>query len=60
MIGFWSFAFLLVFGVGGAYLGNPQPFQDLADRIEPSTATNAGVRTVDQIIYCLAAWPING
>ncbi len=54
MIGFWSFGFLLVFGVSGAYLGNPQPFQDLADRIEPSTATNAGVRTVDQIIYWLA------
>jgi uncharacterized iron-regulated membrane protein len=54
MIGFWSFGFLLVFGVSGIYLGNPQPFQDLADRIEPATAANAGLRTVDQIIYWLA------
>jgi uncharacterized iron-regulated membrane protein len=54
MIGFWSFGFLLVFGISGIYLGNPQPFQDLADRIEPATVANAGVRTVDQIIYWLA------
>jgi uncharacterized iron-regulated membrane protein len=54
MIGFWSLGFLLLFGLSGAYLGNPQPFQDLADRIEPATATNAGLRTVDSIIYWLA------
>lgn len=54
MMGFWSFGFLLIFGVSGIYLGNPQPFQDLADRIEPATAANAGVRAVDQIIYWLA------
>jgi uncharacterized iron-regulated membrane protein len=54
MIGFWSFGFLLVFGISGIYLGNPQPFQDLADRIEPATVANAGVRTVDQMIYWLA------
>jgi uncharacterized iron-regulated membrane protein len=54
MIGFWSFGFLVVFGISGMYLGNPQPFQDLADRIQPVTAANAGVRTVDQIIYWLA------
>jgi len=54
MMGFWSFGFLLIFGVSGIYLGNPQPFQDLADSIEPATAANAGVRTVDQIIYWLA------
>jgi len=54
MMGFWSFGFVLLFGISGVYLGDPQPFQDLADRIEPSTAANAGVRTVDQIIYWLA------
>ena len=31
MIGFWSLGFILLFAVSGAYLGNPQPFQDLAD-----------------------------
>ena len=54
MVGFWSLGFLLLFGLSGAYLGNPQPFQNLADRIEPSTAANAGIRTVDQMIYWLA------
>jgi uncharacterized iron-regulated membrane protein len=54
MIGFWSLGFILLFGISGAYLGYPQPFQDLADRIEPPTAANAGNRTVDQIIYWLA------
>ncbi len=53
MIGFWSLAFILVFGISGVYLGNPQPFQDLADRLDPPTATN-GVRLVDQVIYWLA------
>jgi uncharacterized iron-regulated membrane protein len=54
MIGFWSFGFILVFSVSGAYLANPQPFQDLADRLEPPTTANAGLRVVDQIIYWLA------
>ncbi len=54
MIGFWSLGFILLFGITGAYLGNPQPFQDLADRLEPPTDANAGVRTVDQILYWLA------
>ena len=54
MIGFWSFAFIFVFGVSGVYLGYPQAFQDLADRLEPSGATNAGVRISDQVIYWLA------
>jgi uncharacterized iron-regulated membrane protein len=53
-IGFWAFAFILIFGLSGIYLGNPQPFQDLADRIEPPTAANAGTRVVDQLIYWLA------
>jgi uncharacterized iron-regulated membrane protein len=54
MIGFWSLGFILLFGVSGVYLGNPELFQDLADRIEPLTAANARTRTVDQVIYWLA------
>jgi uncharacterized iron-regulated membrane protein len=54
MIGFWSFAVILLFGVSGIYLGNPELFQDLADRIEPLTNANARTRTVDQVIYWLA------
>jgi uncharacterized iron-regulated membrane protein len=54
MIGFWSFGFILLFAVSGAYLGNPQPFQDLADRLQPPTDANEGTRIVDQVIYWLA------
>ena len=53
-IGFWTFGFLVIFGVSGVYLGNPQLFQDLADRIQPPTAANAGFRAVDQILYWIA------
>jgi uncharacterized iron-regulated membrane protein len=54
MIGFWSLAFTLVFGLSGVYLCFPQPFQDFADWIQPPTAANAGVRIVDKITYWLA------
>jgi uncharacterized iron-regulated membrane protein len=54
MIGFWTLAFIVLFGLSGAYLGNPQPFQDLADWVQPPTAENAGTRLVDQVIYWLA------
>jgi uncharacterized iron-regulated membrane protein len=54
MIGFWTLLFIVVFGLSGVYLSNPQPFQDLADRLQPPTAENAGARAVDSIIYWLA------
>ena len=54
MIGFWTCRIHLVVWVSGAYLGNPQPFQDLADRLEPPTDANEGTRLVDQVIYWLA------
>ena len=54
MVGFWSFLFLLIFGLSGAYLSNPQPLQDLADRWQPPTPENAGLRWSDKAIYWLA------
>ena len=54
MLGFWTLGIIVLFGLSGAYLGNPQMFQDFADRIQPATADNAGVRTVDTVIYWLA------
>lgn len=54
MIGFWTLGFILLFGISGIYLGIPQPFQDLADRLQPSTDANAGAREVDQVLYWLA------
>jgi uncharacterized iron-regulated membrane protein len=53
-IGFWSFAFTLVFALSGIYLCFPETIQDLADRIEPPTAANGGVRIVDHVMYWLA------
>jgi uncharacterized iron-regulated membrane protein len=54
MIGFWSLWCMLVFSISGAYLCIPQPFQNLADRLEPTTAANAGLRIGDRVIYWLA------
>jgi uncharacterized iron-regulated membrane protein len=53
-MGFWSFAFTVVFALSGIYLCFPDAVQDLADWLEPPTATNGGVRIVDGIMYWLA------
>jgi uncharacterized iron-regulated membrane protein len=54
MIGFWTLGIIVLFGLSGAYLGNPEAFQDIVDRLDPPTAANAGNRFVDQVIYWLA------
>jgi uncharacterized iron-regulated membrane protein len=54
MVGFWTLAFTVLFAISGAYLGNPEVFQNFADRLQPPTADNAGTRMVDQVIYWLA------
>lgn len=54
MMGFWSFGFVVVFGLSGIYLGFPDRVQDLADWIDPLTAANARTRVADQVIYWLA------
>lgn len=53
-IGFWSFAFTLVFALSGIYLCFPEAIQEIADRIEPPTIANGGQRFVDHFIYWLA------
>lgn len=54
MIGFWTLGFIVLFGLSGAYLGNPDPFQNVADWLEPPTEANAGTRIVDSVTYWLA------
>lgn len=54
VVGFWSALFLLLFGITGLYLGNPDLFQNLGEWIEPTTETNAGDRVIDQVMYWLA------
>jgi uncharacterized iron-regulated membrane protein len=48
MIGFWSLGFTLVFVVSGIYLAFPQPFEDLASRLEPFAGAG------DRVIYWIA------
>jgi uncharacterized iron-regulated membrane protein len=54
ILGFWTLGFTLVFALSGVYLAFPEAFQDLADRLQPPTAANAGVRIIDTILYWLA------
>ena len=53
MIGFWTFAFTLIFALSGAYFGFPALFQDIADRLDPVTDPDAS-RISDSVIYWLA------
>lgn len=53
-IGIWSFAFIVVFAVSGAYLCFPDAFHALADQLQPITDENAGTRLVDKALYWLA------
>jgi uncharacterized iron-regulated membrane protein len=54
VIGFWSFAFILVFGLSGIYLCAPEQIQAFADWLEPLTDANSGGRFVDSALYWLA------
>jgi uncharacterized iron-regulated membrane protein len=42
MMGFWTLGIILLFGLSGVYLAFPSVFQNLADRMQPPTAANAG------------------
>lgn len=53
-VGFWSYAFILIFAVSGVYLCFPEMFHDFADWLVPMTPENAGERLVDDILYWLA------
>ena len=54
VIGFWSFAFLLLLGMSGLYLCFSEQFGLFADWLQPPTAENAGTRFVDSALYWLA------
>jgi uncharacterized iron-regulated membrane protein len=41
-VGIWSVAFILVFAVSGIYLSFPEPFQELADRLDSGADANGG------------------
>jgi uncharacterized iron-regulated membrane protein len=52
--GFWGFAVIVLFAVSGAYLCFPESFHAFADRLQPATVENEGMRLVDDVLYWLA------
>ena len=53
-VGFWTIAFVVLFGVTGAFLGLQTEATVLADLIEPPTGENIDTRMVDRVMYWLA------
>ena len=53
-MGFWSFAFTVVFAVSGLYLAYPEPFHGFADWAEPRSPETRGLRFVDSALAWLA------
>jgi len=53
-VGWWSFGFVLLFGVTGVYLSFTTTFTHLFDMVEPQTDANMGTRHVDRVMYWLA------
>ncbi len=53
-LGFWSFAFIVLWGVTGMYLSFPQLFAAAFDVLQPFDASSPAERGVDRIQYWLA------
>jgi len=53
-LGFWSLAFVFMWGLTGIYLAFPEPFTELADRLEPINEETFEPRTVDNVLYWFA------
>ena len=54
-LGFWFILFVLMWGITGIYLTIPEPFNVIADTIEPIDDSTFEPRTVDTALYWLAA-----
>jgi uncharacterized iron-regulated membrane protein len=54
MMGFWTFAFIMIFSLSGIYLCYPEHFHAWADRTFEITDENAGQRPIDRILYWMA------
>lgn len=54
VLGFWLFAFIVLWGITGAYLSLPDAFAAMFDAIEPFDENNPEERLVDRIAYWLA------
>lgn len=53
-LGFWMFAFVLIWAVSGIYLSMPQPFIDLVDYVQPMAPDAVEPRSGDNFLEWLA------
>ena len=54
-LGVWFFLFVLMWGITGIYLTIPEPFNFIADTLEPMDEETFEPRTVDTILYWIAS-----
>ena len=52
-LGFWCLAFVLMWGITGIYLSDPQPFSDVVEYLEPFDENNPVERAGDTVLYWL-------
>lgn len=53
-LGFWTFAFFLMWAISGIYLSIPSAFNAAVDFLEPLHMSNRNLRFGDQLLYWLA------
>jgi uncharacterized iron-regulated membrane protein len=53
-VGFWMFAFVLMWGISGIYLSYPEPFTNLVDYLQPLDPNSRDTRTGDEVLAWLA------
>ena len=54
VMGFWTVAFIIMWGITGVYLCFPQPFMAVVDYLEPLDLVTFEPRTGDAILYWFA------
>ena len=53
-VGFWMFAFVLLWGISGIYLSYPDPFSNLVDYLQPLDPNSRVPRSGDEFLAWLA------
>src|SRR5262249_54311857 len=53
-LGFWMFAFVLMWAVSGVYLAFPDPFSNVVDYLQPFDPTSTEPRFGDEVLAWLA------
>ena len=54
-LGFWTFAFFVMWAVTGIYLSIPKAFSAAVDFLEPMHSSSRGLRFGDQVLYLARA-----